>query len=87
MAAATVVHGSSPLSLVGLLIDDEAVRCHDCTNLVLFLLTTDAEDFVVHLDRCEVFWECLWVAQTYLSRRLRCELVNHQRVVRFIVVV
>ena len=54
MTRATVFHTCSALSLVGLLVDDKTVDGNNCPDLILFLLTTDAEDLVVNLDRGKV---------------------------------
>mmetsp|Transcript_25042 Transcript_25042/g.31340 ORF Transcript_25042/g.31340 Transcript_25042/m.31340 type:complete len:246 (-) Transcript_25042:854-1591(-) len=62
MTRATIFHAGATLSLIGLLVNDEAIGGDDGANLVFFLLATDAEDLVVDLNRREVFWQNLSVA-------------------------
>ena len=87
MSGATILHGCTLLSLIRLLVNHKTVSCDYCSNIVLLLLSTDAEDLVVHLDRGEVFRKCLSVSQADLCCCLRGKLVNHQLAVCVIVVV
>ena len=50
VARAAVLHRGTLLSLVSLLVDNEALVGDDGTNLILFLLSTHEEDLVVDLD-------------------------------------
>ena len=71
MPGASVVHRRAALRLIRLLVYHVAVRCDDRANLIFFLLSADAEDFVVYLDTCEFFWKNFSVAKPDLERRLR----------------
>ena len=71
MTGASVVHRCAALSLVRLFVDHVAVWRDNCANLIFFLLSANAENFVVYLDACEFFWKDLCVTQPNLERRLR----------------
>ena len=70
MARATIDHRCSALSFISLFVDYKAIICNYCTNLVLFLLSTDAEDLVVNLNADEVVGENVCVAEANLGRSL-----------------
>ena len=53
---AAISHGGLSLYFICLLVDDKGVLRNDSSNLILFLLSADAEHFVMDLDAGEVPW-------------------------------
>jgi len=70
MARPSIVHASTPLCLVSLLVDDQAISCNYCADIMLFFFTTNAINFVVDLNRCKVFREDFCVPKPNLLCRL-----------------
>ena len=63
---AAISHRGLSFNFICLLVDDEGILRHDCSNLIFFLLSTDAEHLVMDLDACEVPWQNVGVAQSDL---------------------
>ena len=53
---AAISHRGLSFYFICLLVDDKGVLRYNCSNLILFLLSADAEHFVMDLDTCEVPW-------------------------------
>jgi hypothetical protein len=62
MPRPTILHSGASLDLISLLVDDETVSGDDGSDLVLLLLSTDKEDLILDLDRGEVLWDDISVA-------------------------
>jgi len=76
MPRSTILHGGASLNLIGLLVDDKAVRGYDCSDLVLLLLSTDKEDLILDLDRGEILWDDLSVADADRRGGLRSQIMD-----------
>ena len=86
MTWATISHRGLSLNFICLLVDDEGVLCYDCSNLILFLLSADAEHLVMDLDACKVPWQNIGVAQSNLWCGLRLQVMDHQLRIGFVIV-
>ena len=50
MTRATILHVCAALNIISSFVNNQAVSCHDCPNVIFFFLTSDAEYFVLNLD-------------------------------------
>ena len=78
MTRTTVAHAGATFGLESLFVDYKTFVSDNSANFIFFLFTTHEEDLIMNLNRSEVFWKNLGVAQTDLSSCLRCQLVDQK---------
>ena len=86
VSRSSVLHVCSTLNIIRGFIDNKAVSCHDCPDIVFFFLTSNAENFVLNLDWAEIFWQDFWVVKFDGGGSLWVKLMDQKLIVIIIVI-
>ena len=70
MTRASIVHKSSFLNLISTLINHIALIRKYRSNVIFLFLSSDEENFILSLDRCEFLWQYIMVSNCDLNSSL-----------------
>ena len=87
MPRSCVDHKGSLLNLIGLLVDNVALVREHRSDVVFLFLSSNEENFVLSLNRCELLWKDLSISYLNLGCCLCIQLMNEQCLLLLIVIV